>query len=44
MYHELIDMVWYNPKTNEILIAPENKHSYFFKWLKKNGYVCLGEV
>lgn len=38
------DIVWLNPNGKTIMIAPENKYSYFFKWLKKNGYVKLGDL
>ncbi len=39
-----IELAWYNSKTDGILILPENKTKWFFKLLKGNGWILLGEV
>lgn len=44
MYHEFEDKLWFHPINDTIFIAPENKYSYFYKWLKRNNYICLGNV
>ena len=39
--------IWMHRKTDEILLVPVSENvprSVFYKWVKKNGYVMIGEL
>jgi hypothetical protein len=44
VYHNDQELIFYNPKRNDIMIAPGDINSHFNKWLKLNGYIIIGVV